>query len=92
MERVMRKLYRLLLGGALLLIAASTATCFFGVRYAISQIPPEEIARRGDTDWIGVEWLLRGGLLLVIAVALVLIALILWLYQRIMSKRRGKLP
>jgi hypothetical protein len=92
MERVMRKLYKLLLGGALLLTAASTATCFFGVRYAINQIPPEEIARRGDTDWIGVEWLLRGGLLFAIALALVLITIILWLYQLIMSKRRGKLP
>ena len=59
-------------------------TWFFGVRYAISRIPPEELQRIGDTDWIGVEWILRGGILLVLAVALALVPPVLALFKRLL--------
>ncbi len=81
----MTKTSRVLLGGSLFLIVASMGTCFFGIRYAISRIPPDELARRGDTDWIGVEWVLRGGILLLVAIFLALIPPVLWLFRRITS-------
>jgi hypothetical protein len=41
----------------IVLAAASFATCYFGVKHLVEQIPPE--IRRGmtDTDWIGIEWI-----------------------------------
>jgi hypothetical protein len=83
----MRRLLQLLLGTAVLLILISMGTCFFGVRYEIAKIPPEEIARRGDTDWIGAEWILRGFILLLIGVVLAVASLIIWLSRIIATKR-----
>ena len=45
---------------SLLLLAASFATCRFGVRHEINKIPPETRARMADFDWIGAEWIMRG--------------------------------
>jgi len=84
----MRKSSRILFGASLFLFAASMATCFFGVRYAISRIPPEELKRIGDTDWIGVEWILRGGILLTFAVVLALVPPIRALFERLLGTRR----
>jgi len=80
----MRKSSRIFFGASLLFFVASMGTCFFGVRYAISRIPPEELQRIGDTDWIGVEWILRGGILLVLAVALALVPPVLALFKRLL--------
>jgi hypothetical protein len=62
-------------------------TCFLGIRYAISRIPPGELKRIGDTDWIGVEWLLRGGILLIFAVVLALVPPIRALFERLFGMR-----
>ena len=61
-------------------------TCFFGVRYAISRIPAEELKRIGDTDWIGVEWILRRGILLTVAVVLALVPPIRALFERLLGR------
>lgn len=62
-----------LLWASIFFFAVSMSTCFFGVRYAINQIPPEKLSRMGDTDWIGVEWMMGGGILRVIAILLALV-------------------
>ena len=67
-------------------------TWFFGVRYAISRIPPEELKRIGDIDWIGVEWMLRGGILLVLAIVLALVPPILALTRRTFYRNNSNLP
>ena len=87
-DALMRKVSRRLLWASVFLFVASMSTCFFGVRYAINQIPPEKLSRMQDTDWIGVEWILGGGILLVMAVVLALVPPILWLFRRIVGTRR----
>ena len=57
---MMKLLSRLLLTVSCVAILGSMATCYFGVRYAINQIPPEDRARMTDTDWVGSEWIGRG--------------------------------
>ena len=88
----MRKSSRIFLGASLFLFVASMGTCFFGVRYAISRIPPEELKRIGDIDWIGVEWMLRGGILLVLAIVLALVPPILALTRRTFYRNNSNLP
>ena len=83
---VMKRVIRILLGGAVLLFVASLATCYFGVDHAIRQQYPNGVPRGQDTDWIGVEWLMRGMILMLIAIATVVIACCFWLFQR--YKRR----
>ena len=85
----MRRASRRLLWASVFFFVASMSTCFFGVRYAINQIPPERLSRMEDTDWIGVEWILRGGILLLIAVVVALVPPILWLFRRIVGTRRA---
>lgn len=83
----MRRASRRLIWASVFFFVASMSTCFFGVRYAINQIPPERLSRMADTDWIGVEWILRGGILLVIAVVLALVPPITWLFRRVVGTR-----
>jgi hypothetical protein len=70
----MKKSIKVLLWVSLLLFVASLSTCYFGVNYAISQIPPEVRAKMGDTDWVGVEWITRGLFLLLASLLSLLIA------------------
>ncbi len=70
----MKTSMKVLLCVSLLLFVASLSTCYFGVNYSISQIPPEVRAKMGDTDWVGVEWITRGLLLLLASLLLLLIA------------------
>ena len=63
------------------------STCFFGTEYAISRIPPEQLERIGDTDWFGVEWILGGLVLLVIAAALAFVPPMLWLFRQLVGRR-----
>jgi membrane protein YqaA with SNARE-associated domain len=75
---------RMLLTVSLVTILGSMATCFFGVRYAKNQIPPELRARMADTDWVGFEWIERGMYLFVLGVLIGLIPVLRWLltYRR----------
>jgi len=82
----MRKSSRIFLGVSLFLFVGSMGTWFLGVRYAISRIPREELDRIGDTDWIGVEWVLRGLILLMLAIVLALVPPIRALFK-LMWKR-----
>jgi hypothetical protein len=50
------------------LIITSMGTCFFGVRYAVNQIPPETRSQMEDTDWIGFEWIERGMAIFIVAI------------------------
>jgi hypothetical protein len=45
---------------AFLLLLVAMATCHFGVRYEIDQIPEEQRKQMTDFDWIGSEWILCG--------------------------------
>ena len=67
------------------MILASMATCYFGVRYAINQIPPEVRAGMSDTDWVGSEWIGRGMYLFLLGVLIGLIPLIGWLLKKLRS-------
>jgi hypothetical protein len=49
----MRKLAFALLALGVVLLASATATCVFGTKYAVSQIPPNVRAEMADTDWVG---------------------------------------
>jgi hypothetical protein len=45
---------------AILLLIGAFATCYFGVRHEIQDIPEHQRARMTDFDWIGVPWIERG--------------------------------
>jgi hypothetical protein len=83
----MTKASRILLGSSLVLFVASLGTCFFGERYALSKIPPEQLKKMGDTDWIGAEWIAGGGILLLLSAVLALVPPILWLFRRLLRRR-----
>ena len=83
----MKKAIRIFLCSSLLLFVASFATCYFGVGYAIRQQYPNGVPPGQDTDWIGVEWIGRSLVLMLVAVAAIIIALCIWLLQRY---KRGK--
>lgn len=85
--KVMKRITRILLGGSLLLFVASLATCYFGVGHAIRQQYPNGVPPGQDTDWIGVEWIGRGMILMLAAIAAIIIAVGLWLFQ---TYKRGK--
>lgn len=59
---------------------ASISTCYFGVNYAIKQ--KRLTGYEGDTDWLGIEWLERGGLVFIFALLLVLVATTLLVLSR----------
>ena len=75
-------LHRVLFGLSLLLMVASWATCHYGVEHEISKIPLEMRLGMSDLDWIGVEWIWRGMIILVVAVVLDCVALMMWLGAR----------
>jgi hypothetical protein len=56
------------------------------MEYAIRSIPQETRERMGDTDWVGVEWILRGMIVLLIAVVLALVPAMLWVIRRVLRK------
>ncbi|MBK7598269.1 MAG: hypothetical protein IPJ07_06970 [Acidobacteria bacterium] len=78
----MRNTIKYLLWLSLLLLAASFVVSHFGEQYALKQIPPEVRAGMSDTDWVGAEWIMRGLVLLLLAVISGLAALILFVLQR----------
>jgi hypothetical protein len=63
-------------------MVASWATCHYGVAQEISKIPAETRAGIEDFDWIGVEWIWRGMIILFVAVVLDCVALMVWLLGR----------
>jgi len=77
-----KNLHRVLFGLSLLLIVASWATCHYGVEHELSKIPAETRARMTDFDWIGVEWIWRGTIMLFVALILDFVALLMWLARR----------
>ena len=78
----MKNIHRILLGFSLLLMLASWATCHYGVQHEISKIPAETRAGMEDFDWIGVEWIWRGTIILFVAVVMDCVALMMWLRAR----------
>ena len=82
--RRLRLAVRALLAVAPVLFLSSLATCYLGVGYEVNQIPPATRAGMSDTDWVGVEWIERGGLLLAASLAAGVGALVLsavWFYR-----------
>ena len=77
----MKRAIRILLAGSVLLFVASLATCYFGVGHAIRQRYPNGVPPGQDTDWIGAEWIGRGMVLMLAAIAAVTIAIGLRLFQ-----------
>ena len=80
---MMKLLSRLLLTVSCVAILGSMATCYFGVRYAINQIPPEDRALMSDTDWVGSEWIGRGMYIFLLGVLIGLIPLIGWFLKKL---------
>jgi len=72
-----------------LLFVASLATCYFGVKYEISKLPPDHPAHTGDNDWIGVEWIARGMAMQAIALFGVLITLAARIVSRKYTGAKG---
>ncbi len=82
----MKRAIRAALLISVLLFAASLATCHFGVKNEIAKLPPDHPAHRGDTDWIGMEWIERAMVMQAIALALLATATVIWGANR---KRAG---
>src|SRR5215216_147392 len=80
--RAMRKAIRILFAASLLLAVASFATCYFGVDYAVRQQFPEGVPAGQDTDFLGLGWVVRGMILMLVAIMAGLAALVLWSIQR----------
>jgi len=78
---------RVFLSVSALLMIASFATCHFGRRHAINQIPPETFSQMEDTDWIGVEWIDRGMYLFIVAVLIGLIPVFRLIITRLRHAR-----
>jgi hypothetical protein len=78
----MKNLHGILLGFSLLLMVASWATCHYGVAHEISKISAETRAGMEDFDWIGVEWIWRGTIILFVAIVLDFVALMMWFARR----------
>lgn len=84
----MRNLQRGLFVLSLLLMAASWATCHFGVEHEISKIPAGHRARMADFDWVGAEWIMRGTVIFLTGSLAAVIALLLWVMRRRRPARR----
>lgn len=78
----MKKSIRIFASISILHFVASFATCYFGVNYSESQIPPEVRNKMTDTDWIGVEWISRGLVIMLLAIVSAIVATRIWLYQK----------
>ncbi|HEV2765694.1 MAG TPA: hypothetical protein VGV38_22105 [Pyrinomonadaceae bacterium] len=78
----MEKAIRWLRTAAKLLFVASTATCYYGEKHAIRQQFPGGVPPWADTDWIGIEWMIRGTYLLLLSLAAASAALVLWLARQ----------
>lgn len=83
----MRNAIRILFGASLLLLVASLATCYFGVEYAVRQQFPEGVPLGQDTDFLGLGWVVRGMMLMLVAIAAGITALLLWSGQRGRSRK-----
>ena len=66
------------------LIVLGMSLCFFGPQYEISRIPAPTRAKMGDFDWIGVEWIVRG--------TVVIIAGAVWWSVRYLHRRPDEGP
>ena len=73
----MRNAIRILFCASLLLFAASLTTCHFGVEYAVRQEFPQGVPPGEDIHLLGLGWVLRGQLLMLIAIAAGVTALLL---------------
>ncbi len=82
----MRTLIRACLGLAALLFMVSLAVGYFGVQHAIQRIPPDVRAGMGDTDWVGMEWLVVAMRIQSAALVLVVVSGAAW----VVLWRRGR--
>jgi TRAP-type C4-dicarboxylate transport system permease small subunit len=85
--KAVRRAIRILFGASLLLLVASFATCYFGVDYAVRQRFPEGVPPGQDTDFLGLGWVVRGMVLMLVAVVAGLAALVLRSVRR--DRNRG---
>jgi hypothetical protein len=74
------------IGLGVVLFVASMAMCHFGTEHDIGNIPQDVRASMSDTDWVGSEWAIRSVLLDIVALSLVAIGLLLWIFERRGSK------
>ena len=88
----MKRSTLILLTVSLVMIAGSMATCFFGIRYAENQIPPEIRAGMSDTDWVGREWIGRAMVLFLVGAFIGSIPLIGWLLKDLRDRYRAVYP
>ena len=79
----MSKTVKRLFGISLALIAAASASYYFGPKYELSRLPASEIApcEHCMLD-VGDRWVYLGGILFIIALAMIMAALKLWMEER----------
>lgn len=73
---------------SILLILSSAAIMFFGMQHEINKIPPEVRARMTDTDWIGVEWIMRGFVVFFIAISMQFVGAIFFIISAKYKQRK----
>lgn len=78
----MKKSIKILLFISVLLTVSAFATCYFGVESEISKIPAERRAVMSDFDWIGVNWIAFGTIILLSAALSASFAIIIWFRNR----------
>ena len=81
-QQVVRRATKILLWISLLLFLTALATCYFGIKYEVSQIPDEIRNGMEDTDWIGAEWISLGLGIMVASLVSLLAALGLVAFRR----------
>lgn len=84
------KLIKSLFFIGLVSIVVSFSTCYFGVKYAKQQIPSELRNKMSDTDWIGVEWIGLGSVILLIAILALILSMILWLRKKVLRSKEKR--
>jgi hypothetical protein len=83
----MKHLGRTLYALAFVVMVSGVATCYFGVKYEIAQIPPETRAGMADPDWIATEWEILGLTIVAAGIVLAVIAIVFRAWQRSVTAR-----
>ncbi len=81
MNTRIKKITRIFFDLSLLFFAASFATNYLGHKYAIRQAYPQGVPTGAYIDFIGFEWSVLAGGLMVMALVLVFFAFVSWVFS-----------
>ncbi len=80
----MKKSTRILLTISVVLMLAGTATCYFGERHVLNQLPADVRAHlENDSDWLAVEWIAGGMGLFLLGVCVGALPVTIYLARRL---------